>query len=283
MKKAAINDIRIRARIYPALLALVAILFVSPLRAQDSLFRHLQTLPFGGSEFAVDQFENLYLLTPTGQLKKYGASGDSLAVFNDVRRFGRLHSFDVSNPLRPLLFYKDFSTIVLLDRFLAVKATLDLRRQGIAQVSAATNAYNNDIWIFDAVENKLKKIDETGRMLQETPDFRQLFDRAFVPDHILDQDAQVFLYDQRSDVLIFDYFGTLQKKQRVGQWQSFQVRNRQLIGMLDGGIVLLNTATQQQRYLAFPPSFRSFRRYVLHNDKIYALGPDHIRIYRVGF
>ncbi|MBD0332705.1 MAG: hypothetical protein ICV66_08615, partial [Chitinophagaceae bacterium] len=57
----------------------------------------------------VDNLGNLYVVTPTDQLKKFNSNGDSISVYNDVKRFGKLHSLDVSNPLKIILFYKDFS------------------------------------------------------------------------------------------------------------------------------------------------------------------------------
>ncbi|RYZ21260.1 MAG: hypothetical protein EOO16_13755 [Chitinophagaceae bacterium] len=251
-------------------------------KAQDS-FRLLRTVPVAATDFAVDQLDNLYLLTPGGLLKKYGPAGDSVAVFNNVRRFGRIEGLDVSNPLRPLLFYKDFSTIVMLDRFLAQKSVLDLRRQGIAQASAAATAYDNNIWVFDAVEGKLKKLDESGRELQSTPDLRQLLGYSFQPEKIVDEDNSVYLFDPKAGVLRFDYYGTLQKKFPAQSWRSFQVLDRQLVGVNEGALVLFNTVTYLQRQYQFPSSFGGFQRYLVGNGKLFALGKDSVSIYRIGY
>jgi glutaredoxin-related protein len=70
-------------------------------------------------DFAVDNLDNVYVLASTDQLKKYNSGGDSVAVFNNVKKFGKISTIDVSNPLKVLLYYKDFSTIVVLDRLLA--------------------------------------------------------------------------------------------------------------------------------------------------------------------
>jgi hypothetical protein len=269
-------------QLYGCFLFLVLMFTCSRAGAQDS-FRLLRTVPIQATDFAVDQLENLYLLTSGGLLKKYGPAGDSVATFNNVRRFGKVHGLDVSNPLRPLLFYKDFSTIVLLDRFLAQKAVLDLRRQGIAQASAASNSYDNNIWVFDAVENKLKKLDESGRLLLATPDFRQLFGSAFVPEKIVDQDGGIYLFDPKVGVLLFDYYGTFQKKFPAGSWGSFQVLDRQLVGVQNSALVLFNTGTFLQRQYQFPSSFGSFQRYLVSNSKLFALGKDSVSIYKIGF
>ncbi|TCZ71016.1 hypothetical protein [Flaviaesturariibacter aridisoli] len=251
--------------------------------AQDSAFTLLRTVRVEATDFAVDGLENLYVVTPTGLLKKYGPAGDSVAVFNNVRRFGRLYSLDVSNPLRPLLFYKDFSTVVLLDRLLSQKAVLDLRRARIAQATAAATSYDNNIWIFDAVEAKLRKLDESGRLLMETPDFRQLFSFDFVPEKIVDGDKAVYLFDPRAGVLVFDYYGTYQRRYPVESWALLGVLDRQLIGVQGGSLVLLNTGTLLQRQYQFPSSFGGFQRYLVGKSKLFALGKDSVNVYRVGF
>lgn len=250
--------------------------------AQDSTFRLVRSIRAEATDFAVDGLDNLYLVTPTGLLKKYGPAGDSIAVFNNVRRFGKLHDIDVSNPLRPLLFYKDFSTIVLLDRLLAQKSVLDLRRVRIAQASAAATSYDNNIWVFDAVENKLRKLDESGRQLLETPDFRQLFGYAFVPEKIIDQDKTVYLFDPKVGVLQFDYYGTFQRRYPVESWALLGVSDHQLVGVQANSLVLLNTGTLLQQQYQFPSSFGSFQRYLLGNSKLFALGKDSISVFRIG-
>ena len=75
--------------------------------------------------------------------------GTLVAVFNNVKKFGKLSTIDVSIRLRYLLYYKDFSTIVVLDRLLAIRNTIDLRKQNIFQVNAIAQSYDNNIWLFD--------------------------------------------------------------------------------------------------------------------------------------
>ncbi|RYY41131.1 MAG: hypothetical protein EOO08_03230 [Chitinophagaceae bacterium] len=277
------NSVRNAGVCFAALAMTVLLLAATSSQAQDSTFTLLRTIRVEATDIAVDGLDNLYLVTPTGLLKKYGPAGDSIAVFNNVRRFGKLHGIDVSNPLRPLLFYKDFSTIVLLDRLLSQKAVLDLRRARIAQASAAATSFDNNIWIFDAVESKLRKLDESGRMLMETPDFRQLFNFSFVPTRILDVDRAVYLFDPQVGVLVFDYYGTFQRRFPVESWSLLAVFDRQLLGVQGNSLVLLNTGTLLQRQYQFPSSFGGFNRYLVGNNKLFAMGKDSISVFRVGF
>lgn len=82
----------------------------------DSLFKLYKTYKITATDFSVDQMGNLYIATPSMQLKKINEKGDSLAVFNLSKRYGKLSYIDVNNPLKALLYFKNFSTIISVDR-----------------------------------------------------------------------------------------------------------------------------------------------------------------------
>lgn len=247
----------------------------------DSLFRLHKTIKVAATDFAIDNLDNLYFVTNTDGLKKFNAAGDSVAVYNDVKRFGKIYSIDVSNPLKVLLFYKDFASVVILDRLLAQQAVIDLRRHRMGQVSAVGSSYDNNIWVFDALESKLKKLDETGRVLQETVDFRQLFNTSVQPEKIIDQDGWVYLYDSNYGVYIFDHYGSFQKKYPLPKWASVQVLNKRFVGVTDNSLTFFNTSTLLQQQYQFPSSFGSFNRYLIGNAKLFALGKDSLSVYEI--
>src|SRR5688500_490308 len=133
-------------------------LFNSLSAQTDSLFIPARMITGDIVDFSVDNLSNVYIIYQNGQLKKLNSKGDSLAVFNDIKRDGKIFTIDVSNPLKVLLYYKDFGTILVLDRLLNVRTTIDLRRQSLFQVKSVGQSYDNNIWIFDELESKLKKI-----------------------------------------------------------------------------------------------------------------------------
>ena len=132
---------------------------------KDSSFLLLRSYTGDVTGVALDNLDNLYVVSSTGQLKKFNNRGDSVGVFNGMRAYGKLQAIDVTSPLRPLLFYKDFSTVVILDRFLANRASLDLRKHNILQPTAIGLSYDNNLWVFDQYDSKLKKVDEGGNLL----------------------------------------------------------------------------------------------------------------------
>lgn len=246
---------------------------------KDPAFQLLKTIKVEATHFVLDNLTNLYLITPTDGLKKYNAAGDSVGVYNNVKNFGRLYSIDVSNPLKLLLFYKDFSTIVLLDRQLSVRASLDLRKRNILQATAASVSYDNNIWLFDGIENKLKRIDEEGKLLWETVDFRMIFNEVVLPEQIVDRDGAVYLYDSNNGVYIFDHYGTFKKKYPIKGWKNLTITQQFVAGINNNSISVYNTKTLLQTSYQLPSSFHSFKSYIIGNTQLFALAKDSVSIY----
>ena len=197
---------------------------------KDSSFTLIKTITGDIVEFTVDNLDNIYILNSRNQVKKLNSNGDSVAVYNDVRKYGQASLLDVSNPLKVLLYYKDFATIVVLDRFLNAVNTIDLRKQNIYQAKAIGQSYDNRIWVYDELENKLKKVDDDGKILQETSDFRLLFGQTPLPQKIFDHDQYVYLYDSAQAVFVFDYYGTLKNKILISRWNNFKVAGKYIFG-----------------------------------------------------
>ena len=219
---------------------------VDPLAAQpDSLLATRLFRSFDNSivDFTTDNLGNIFLLYSSGQIKKLNENGDSVAIFNDVKKHGKIYSIDATNPLKILVYYKDFSTIVVLDRLMNVRNTIDLRRQNIFQVRAITSAYDNNIWLYDELESKIKKIDENGNVLLQTSDFRQLYDSVPTPQVMYDRDGQLYLYDPLKGLLIFDYYGAQRSNIALKGVADLLVINRDFI-----------TGRQAERFLFYKPS-----------------------------
>ncbi|HLO80381.1 MAG TPA: hypothetical protein VK166_05465 [Chitinophagaceae bacterium] len=225
-------------------LLLTIFLFVSILaKAQDLAQPPARQWKGNFIDFAPDNLGNLYLLTTDYQLKKFSVKGDSMGVFNDVKRYGKLTTINASNPLRTILYYKDFRTVLVLDRLLNAVNTIDLRKLNIFQVKAVAPAYDNSIWVFDEQESKLKKIGEDGKLLSETADLRLVLDEAPLPQKIFDQNGFVYLYDPSKGIFIFDYYGALKNRIALIDWKNLQVLGNNIVGIKDGKILSYKTGT----------------------------------------
>ncbi|HQX97022.1 MAG TPA: hypothetical protein PLT02_08975 [Chitinophagaceae bacterium] len=247
----------------------------------DTSFQLLKVLKGDIVNFTVDNLDNIYILNSRNQIKKYNANGDSVAIFNDVKKFGKATLVDVSNPLKVVLYYKDFATVVMLDRFLNVLNTIDLRKQNIFQARAIAQSYDNKIWVFDELENKLKKIDEDGKLLQETPDFRLLFDRAVMPTKIFDENKYVYLYDSLRGINVFDYYGALKNNIIITGWQNFKVTGKYIFGSKADTLYRYDISNFMYDEWTMPEELIKSKAFNFTSSRLYALKKDSVEIYTI--
>jgi glutaredoxin-related protein len=261
------------------ILLAVCILAVAGNAQTDTTFKLIRIVKGDIAAFTVDNLDNIYILNSRNQLKKFNTNGDSVAIFNEVRKFGQVTFMDVSNPLKVLLYYKDFSTVLMLDRFLNIRNTIDLRKQNLFQVKAIGQSYDNKIWVYDELENKLKKIDESGKLMQETSDFRLLLGQAPSPLKIFDENKYVYLYDSLQGVYVFDYYGALKNNILITRWNNFKVAGKYIFGSRSDTLYRYEISTFQYDEWKMPEEIFRSKAFNFSSSRLYALKNDGIEIY----
>lgn len=248
-------------------------------KTQPPIFKFQKTINYPIASFSVNNLGELYIINLNNQLKKINDKGDSVGVFNEVTKFGKLSYIDAQNPWKTILFYENFSTIVLLDKYLNVVTSINLRKQNIFGVKAVAAAYDNNIWLFDEQENKLKKIDDAGKVLMETVDFRLLFDTVPTPVQIIDRDGFVYLYDPKRGVYIFDYYGTFKNKLPFLSWKNIAVIEKNLYGFDEEYLYSYSLGSLTLKQYLLPPAFKNYSSLKIGINKIYFLKDGNLQVY----
>lgn len=254
---------------------------VNAVAQNDSAFSFLTTITGNYSYFNVDNLGNIYLITNGSRLKKLNEKGDSVSVFNDVKRFGNPSSIDVTNPMKVLLYYQHFSTVIILDRLLNIRNIIDFRKQQIFSVKSIATSYDNNIWLFDEQDYTLKKIDDEGKILQQTIDWRILFDTLPSPVQITDASNYVYLYDTSKGFYVFDYYGGFKNKLSFLQWKNVEVSGNKLYGFSNNSLFSYDPAMFTLKEYKLPAIFGKYHAIKVINAKVYLLKEDGIHIYQV--
>ena len=262
------------------IILIAAIFFTTCVSAQiDTTFHLGKSYPGEITNFTVDNLGNLYIVYQSGQLKKLDAAGDSVAVFNDVRRYGKMFTIDVSNPLKMLLYSKDFGTVLILDRFLNSRGTIDLRRLNLFQVKAIGQSYDNNIWVFDEQEGRLKKISDDGRVIDQSNDFRLLFDSIPSPQFIVDQNDFVYLYDSTKGIYIFDHYGAFKNRIQLLGWTDFTVINNSMFGRDGKFLYRYETGSLKLQQYSLPLHMHAAQKILITPANLYLLLSNKLTVY----
>lgn len=262
-----------------ALITILLLHLVNPCLAQQDSLQLVKVIKGDIIDFTIDNLGNVYTLNRNNQLKKLNANGDSTGVFNDVRRYGNVFSIDAGNPLKLLLYYKDFGTIVVLDRFLNVRNTINLRNRNIFMVRAIGQSYDNGIWVYDEQEARLKRLNDEGEVIDQSGDFRLFMDTAPSPIQIVDHDRLVYLYDPEKGVFMFDYFGSLKNKIALLGWQDFQVVDGKVFGRKQTVIEQYQPRSLSLKEKIFDQYLAGVVRMKITVNQLYCLKDGEIRVY----
>lgn len=230
----------------------------------------------------IDALDNIYLITANNnQLKKIKGNGDSVAVFNDVKKYGNPYIIDVSNPLKTLVYYRNYSTVVILDRFLALRNSINFREKNIFKVKVLTTSYDNNIRLFDEQDLKLKKIDDDGIVLTESNDFRQIFDTVPSPSVIIEKDNSIYLYDENRGFYIFDYYCSLKNNLPFLHWKHVAVSGNRLMGFISDTLYSYELNSLNLKTYILPSFIKDYADIKAINNRLYLLKKEGVEVYDI--
>ena len=153
----------------------------------------------------IDPLGNLYVVDGNDRVTKFDSTGRN--VFHIVNNnLGEVHSIDVGNPFKILMFYRDQQTILLLDRTLSEIQRIHLPDWKVSDVTAACLSPDNAIWIFNGTERTLTKMDDTGNPILTSNPFDIIRPSAMRPDYIFDTDQHLLLVQEGKPVSLFNDF-----------------------------------------------------------------------------
>ncbi|MCO6496552.1 MAG: hypothetical protein J5I50_02705 [Chitinophagaceae bacterium] len=257
--------------------------FTPALLAQPGVeIKHLMTLPFPVSYFATGATGELFIITPDNQLKKYNNNGDSVGVFNEVKKFGKLSLIEAQNPWKTILFYEDYETIVLLDKYMSVTGIIRLREKNLYGVKAVTTSYDNGLWIFDPVDSKIKKMDDNGNILLSSTDLRQVLTKVPNPVRIIDNDGLLYLYDKDEGIYTFDYYGAFKSLMPYTGWEYIYVSGKSITGIDSTKIYKITQPVPVASETSLPAELQGATLVSFGNRKLYLLKDEKLSVYNLN-
>ncbi len=159
------------------------------------------------AQLYVDKLQQIYILYTDGKIEKRNT--ELLPEFEYTNRnYSTVASMDVTNPLQLVVYYPDFQQVLLLDNTLGEIARFDLAQLDLSEQFAIALSNDNQIWVYDDIESRLKKINQQAEVLIQSEDMK-IFFYGYSPraDQLFERSNQVYLFDQQKGLYIFDNLG----------------------------------------------------------------------------
>lgn len=242
--------------------------------ASDSL-QLLKSIPIKSTLFTTDPTGNIYVVNQENALIRYSSTGDSNAVFQEIKK-GHITQIDATNPMRILVFFADFGQIVILDKQLSVKSVLKLPALGFLNVPCIANSADGGIWLFDPILGNLIKINEKPEILLTTS-IRNILDKPLNPLFMVEQDRSLFVVDSIEGVKRFDLYGFFQSALDV-KTTEVQFINAFLIYFKAPYLFSYHTLSFTEKTMKVPSSETALQVRIERN-KLFIRRPDRLDLY----
>lgn len=172
--------------------------------------------------FTTDNLGNIYTVNED-EVIKYLPTGKLIARYSNLK-LGAVSIIDVTNPLKILLYYRNYQQIVFLDNQLSQNSeVVALETMGYEQTDLVCAGTNNSFWIYNKQNNELLRFNEAGKKIAATGNLKQILASDINPSFMLEHNNMLYLNSPDGGIFVFDMFGAFSKLVALRQLNEFQV------------------------------------------------------------
>jgi len=194
----------------------------------SSAYAQVEPLSFNGKILVTDQFGFYYEIKNT-EINKYSNNGVLDCSYSN-NMLGVIASVDVSNPQKILVYFRDFTKILILDNTLSPTSELiDLTTIELDETNLVCRSYNNGIWYYDPVKFELIRKNQELTTTNSSGNLANLLSKNIQANYLLEFNNRLYLNDPTNGILIFDNYGTYLKTLPILGLNEFQVKEKYLI------------------------------------------------------
>ncbi|WP_157976165.1 hypothetical protein [Lewinella sp. IMCC34191] len=160
------------------------------------------------SDFFLDPAGKAYYLLDDARLATPNPLGENTYSFYDSS-LGSPDYVDVTNPFQILVYYREYGTVVVLDRTLSELDRIDLfANESIRQPGVIARSYDDGMWVFDNWDFRLLRLNGTGEIEHQTNNLRLQLGISGAPDALFVDRNRVMLYFAADDrMAVFTNYG----------------------------------------------------------------------------
>jgi hypothetical protein len=254
------------------------LIFLSFLIPYQSGFKHIWTVPVKGEILVTDNLGNPIVIQGDA-LTKFRDNGTLFRLYSN-KRLGKISSVDAMNPLKIVVFYKDFSRVLFLDNTLTENGTpIELEKMELEQASQVCASYDNGVWVFDGVEYTLTRFNQQMQKTVQILNLNQILNYALQPVFMMEHDNHLYMSVPDRGILQFDIFGTYIRTIPIIGINRFQVLGTTLYYFKTPGLLqAFQIKTLQESQLELP--VKDYIDMRINQDRLYLLRNDSLSVYQ---
>ena len=240
----------------------------------------IDSVKISGNQFKVDILGNIYW-TEFNTLKKY--SPESRSVIEYTNTFmGKITKYDVSNPLKILIYFNTQNQILYLDKNLSeIISPFSLDQTNIPDVKAICTSHRGGFWVLNPITQKIEHYNQNLRITAESTTFPEFFKKNNIKIQLEEKNNMLYCFIQNCCLWTFDLYGNFIKKYPLKNVDNIQIINENIFYFYNNTLNKYNINSLEKDTLSSPikrDEWKSVR--TAENGLVYALKGQTIYIYK---
>ncbi len=226
------------------------------------------------SRFTTDNMGNIFIISPTNDIEKYDKNGHKIATAN-FKVLGTITTIDATNPFEIYVFYRDQNKILYLDNLLNLRGETNLESIGISQCAAFARSFDNQLWLVDMADLKIKKYSKDSKFISESASLNTIIsDGPILPESMVDINSTLYVLNNGA-IFNFDAFINYTKTLISDSITVFQVVNQQIVYLKNGNLFSYNPLLfkSEKLELGLNEKIKNMR---IEKERLYILTDDNL-------
>ncbi len=233
------------------LILLMALTINSSAQSAKERFKKVIVIETKANYITSDYLGYIYLINDD-QITKYDNAGKLIGSFSD-KTLGSITLIDASNPLRILVFYKDFGKVLFLDDVLGpIGSSISLESIALDLSVLCCTSNNDGIWLYDTQGFQIKRIDRNLQLTHASGYINQITGSDINPNFLIEYNSYVYLNNPETGILVFDVYGAYYKTIPIKGLKRFQLSGDNIFYYQDNLLKSYNQKTFEEYDMQIP-------------------------------
>lgn len=243
-----------------------------------AFFRLITTFDVSPELIATDQLNSFYMAR-RNTLERINSKGE-ITGSHTLKTLGKIHTIDPANPMKTLVYYRDFNTIVFLDNMMTqIGDPVNLSTLGLERVTAVCRSFNNGIWVYDSGNKELIRLDQNYNISHRSGNLTSIIGYVPEPTHLNEQGKYLLLNHPDKGILVFDVYGTYIKTVPVTDLSDMQVLEDRFIYLRNDSLHSYDLKFLKDSAIALPE--RSVIAIRITTDRLLLQTRGALRLYEI--
>lgn len=154
----------------------------------------------------LDPLNNIVLVDDKNFIHRYTNQTEKTFTYND-NSLGKISNVDVTDPLKIVIYKKDYGVVIFLDNTLSEIGRINLYENGFTEIPCVASSYDGNLWIYDYTDYRIKKISQDGRVILESMSMLDFGLQNIKPFFMQERYGKLILQDENQGIFLFDNLG----------------------------------------------------------------------------